>query len=159
MIASINMNIFMISGPRQLSLPRGPHRSKSGPGSDVNEFIFHARYGQCWVFSGLFTTFLRCLGIPARSVTNFDSAHDTENDMTIDDYFVDGEGKNLGSDSIWNFHVWNDAWMARPDCEEGLGGWQAVDSTPQEQSQGEEGKKSPYTLCNLDNYQYHLVTF
>lgn len=35
-----------------------------------------------------------------------------------------------------NFHVWNDCWMARPDLPPGMGGWQAVDSTPQETSQG-----------------------
>ena len=35
-----------------------------------------------------------------------------------------------------NFHVWNDCWMARPDLPPGHGGWQAVDSTPQETSQG-----------------------
>ena len=40
------------------------------------------------------------------------------------------------SDSIWNFHVWNDVWMARPDLPVGYGGWQAVDATPQESSGG-----------------------
>ena len=30
--------------------------------------------------------------------------------------------------------MWNDAWMARPDLPKGYGGWQAVDSTPQELS-------------------------
>ena len=32
--------------------------------------------------------------------------------------------------------MWNDCWMARPDLEEGYGGWQAVDATPQETSHG-----------------------
>ena len=35
-----------------------------------------------------------------------------------------------------NFHVWNDVWMARSDLPPGYGGWQAVDSTPQERSMG-----------------------
>ena len=39
-------------------------------------------------------------------------------------------------DSIWNFHVWNDVWMARSDLPVGYGGWQAVDATPQEASGG-----------------------
>uniref|UniRef100_A0A8C9RRJ5 Protein-glutamine gamma-glutamyltransferase K n=1 Tax=Scleropages formosus TaxID=113540 RepID=A0A8C9RRJ5_SCLFO len=96
------------------------------------------KYGQCWVFSGVTTTVLRCLGIPCRSVTNFSSAHDTDDSMTIDVYFdekmhpIDA----FNTDSIWNFHVWNDCWMARPDLPSGMGGWQAVDSTPQESSQG-----------------------
>ena len=44
------------------------------------------RYGQCWVFSGLLTTLMRSIGIPTRSVTNFQSAHDHENNMIIDKY-------------------------------------------------------------------------
>ena len=37
---------------------------------------------------------------------------------------------------VRNFHVWNEAWMARDDLRDGYGGWQAVDSTPQEPSGG-----------------------
>ena len=37
---------------------------------------------------------------------------------------------------MWNFHVWNECWMARPDLQAGYGGWQAVDATPQETSDG-----------------------
>ena len=40
-----------------------------------------------------------------------------------------------GSDSIWNFHVWNEVYMARPDLPSGFGGWQAIDATPQEASE------------------------
>ena len=38
--------------------------------------------------------------------------------------------------SCRNFHVWNDCWMTRSDLPPGNGGWQAVDATPQETSQG-----------------------
>jgi len=93
------------------------------------------KYGQCWVFSGLLTTVLRTLGIPARSVTNFDSAHDGDASCTIDRYY-DKDNNYKGGDSIWNYHVWNEAWIAREDLRDGYGGWQAVDATPQEPSGG-----------------------
>ena len=61
----------------------------------------------------------RAVGIPCRSVTNYSSAHDTDASITIDTYF-DKEGdriKSMTSDSVWNFHVWNDVWLARyNDC-------------------------------------------
>ena len=50
------------------------------------------------------------------------------------------------SDSIWNFHVWNDVWMARPDLPRGYGGWQAIDATPQEASDGNKAKIDLITL-------------
>jgi len=95
------------------------------------------KYGQCWVFSAVSTTLCRALGIPCRSVTNFQSAHDTDRSVTID-YHFDKDGKPLedyNSDSVWNFHVWNEAWMLRNDLPEGYGGWQVFDATPQETSE------------------------
>ncbi|XP_069716088.1 protein-glutamine gamma-glutamyltransferase 4 [Phaenicophaeus curvirostris] len=95
-------------------------------------------YGQCWVFAGVLTTVMRCLGIPSRCVTNFNSAHDTNDNLTVDIY-LNASGEPLTSmsfDSVWNFHVWNDVWMKRIDLPAGFDGWQAIDSTPQEQSEG-----------------------
>jgi len=92
-------------------------------------------YGQCWVFSGILMTACRALGIPCRSVTNFASAHDNDASVTIDTVF-DQDGKRLYGDSVWNFHVWDEVFLARPDLKEGFGGWQAIDATPQEPSQG-----------------------
>ena len=80
----------------------------------------------------------RALGIPCRSITNYSSAHDTQQNVTIDTYY-DEEGEaipELNDDSVWNFHVWNDVWMARPDLPEGYDGWQTIDATPQESSDG-----------------------
>ncbi|XP_077542339.1 annulin-like isoform X2 [Haemaphysalis longicornis] len=97
------------------------------------------KYGQCWVFAGVTTTVLRALGIPSRPVTNYYSAHDTHSSLTVDQFYDDnGEPiEKLNKDSIWNFHVWNEAWMMRPDLEPGdYSGWQAIDSTPQEASDG-----------------------
>ncbi|XP_029635878.1 protein-glutamine gamma-glutamyltransferase K-like [Octopus sinensis] len=95
------------------------------------------RYGQCWVFSGLMTTLLRAMGIPTRSVTNFQSAHDSNASITIDIHFDENsEPIDFLNDSIWNFHVWNESWLHRPDLPSGYDGWQAHDATPQESSDG-----------------------
>ncbi|NWW69815.1 TGM4 glutamyltransferase, partial [Climacteris rufus] len=96
------------------------------------------RYGQCWVFAGVLNTVMRCLGVPCRCISTFNAAHDTEENLRVDIY-LNEKGEKLNSltfDSVWNFHVWNDAWMKRTDLPNGFDGWQAIDSTPQEQSQG-----------------------
>ncbi|MEE6504627.1 hypothetical protein FKM82_005274, partial [Ascaphus truei] len=96
------------------------------------------KYGQCWVFGGVTTTVLRCLGIPVRTTTNFESAHDTDKNLTMDMYFDENMKllKKETTDSIWNYHVWNECWMTRPDLPSGYSGWQAIDATPQEKSTG-----------------------
>ncbi|XP_041375283.1 protein-glutamine gamma-glutamyltransferase 4-like [Gigantopelta aegis] len=96
------------------------------------------RYGQCWVFSGILTTVCRALGIPCRSVTNFASAHDTDVSLTIDEFVDEDENtlSRMNSDSVWNFHVWNEAHMRRPDLGQQYCGWQIIDATPQEASEG-----------------------
>eukprot|EP00800_Vazella_pourtalesii_P001697 TRINITY_DN1158_c1_g1_i2.p1 TRINITY_DN1158_c1_g1~~TRINITY_DN1158_c1_g1_i2.p1 ORF type:complete len:709 (+),score=135.07 TRINITY_DN1158_c1_g1_i2:33-2129(+) len=128
--------------------------SWTGSAKILNKFVQSAqvvKYGQCWVFSGLLTTLCRTAGIACRSVTNYVSAHDAKNtdrkelEMTggynrVVDVYLDEKGNVLDdvtNDSTWNFHVWNEVWMQRPDLASGnYGGWQAVDATPQELSEG-----------------------
>ncbi|XP_055460091.1 protein-glutamine gamma-glutamyltransferase 5 isoform X2 [Psammomys obesus] len=96
------------------------------------------RYGQCWVFAAVMCTVMRCLGIPTRVITNFDSGHDTDGNLIIDEYY-DNTGRileNMKKDTVWNYHVWNECWMARKDLPPGYGGWQVLDATPQETSNG-----------------------
>lgn len=100
---------------------------------------------------------LRTLGIPARPITNFESAHDGDGNRALDRYWnlKDELDEDKSHDSIWyiqsypkllaiyfigilenvlfcrNYHVWVEAWMSRPDLGPEYNGWQAVDATPQ----------------------------
>ncbi|XP_036425586.1 LOW QUALITY PROTEIN: protein-glutamine gamma-glutamyltransferase 2 [Colossoma macropomum] len=96
------------------------------------------KYGQCWVFAAVMCTVLRCLGIPCRVITNFESAHDTNTNLLVYMY-MNEYGVEDGEDSVWNFHVWVEAWMKRPDISDKSVyhiGWQVLDPTPQEKSEG-----------------------
>uniref|UniRef100_A0A8C6M6W6 Protein-glutamine gamma-glutamyltransferase 2 n=1 Tax=Nothobranchius furzeri TaxID=105023 RepID=A0A8C6M6W6_NOTFU len=93
------------------------------------------RYGQCWVFAAVACTVSRALGIPCRIVTNYLSAHDTNNNLVIERY-VNEEGELMKSkEMIWNYHCWVESWMTRPDLKPDFNGWQASDPTPQEKSE------------------------
>uniref|UniRef100_A0A8C5GCG5 Protein-glutamine gamma-glutamyltransferase 2 n=1 Tax=Gouania willdenowi TaxID=441366 RepID=A0A8C5GCG5_GOUWI len=94
------------------------------------------RYGQCWVFAAVACTVSRALGIPCRVVTNFGSAHDTDANLLIENFYDEDGERMSGGDSVWNFHVWVDSWMTRPDMGEEFSGWQTSDPTPQETSEG-----------------------
>jgi hypothetical protein len=57
-----------------------------------------------------------------------------------------------------NFHVWNEVWMKRPDLKDEYNGWQVIDATPQEHSDGKAKKKKKIcvfftpTLKLLENF-------
>uniref|UniRef100_A0A6Q2ZFG9 Protein-glutamine gamma-glutamyltransferase 2 n=1 Tax=Esox lucius TaxID=8010 RepID=A0A6Q2ZFG9_ESOLU len=95
------------------------------------------RYGQCWVFAAVACSVSRALGIPSRVITNYQSAHDSNSNLIIE-LFVDENGQLMKNsrDMIWNYHCWIENWMTRPDLQTGFDGWQAVDPTPQEKSEG-----------------------
>ncbi|CAB1354207.1 unnamed protein product [Coregonus sp. 'balchen'] len=95
------------------------------------------RFGQCWVFAAVACSVSRALGIPCRVVTNYDSAHDTNSNLVIERY-VDENGQlvQTSKDMIWNYHCWVENWMTRPDLKPGYDGWQVMDPTPQEKSEG-----------------------
>uniref|UniRef100_A0A674MUY2 protein-glutamine gamma-glutamyltransferase n=1 Tax=Takifugu rubripes TaxID=31033 RepID=A0A674MUY2_TAKRU len=95
------------------------------------------KYGQCWVYAAVMCTVMRVLGIPCRVVTNFNSAHDTNGNLVIEEYYSEtGKKLNHSKDSIWNFHVWVECWMERNDLGPEMNGWQVLDPTPQERSGG-----------------------
>ncbi|XP_044010420.1 annulin-like [Aphidius gifuensis] len=105
--------------------------------------------GQCWIYAGVFATLCRALGIPCRIVTNFESAHDTDDNLRVERCF-DSKGKEVYDDefrgySVWKFHAWNEVWMTRYDLnDERFHGWQVIDVTPQRASTRNGSYKSVY---------------
>ncbi|XP_015252283.1 PREDICTED: coagulation factor XIII A chain-like [Cyprinodon variegatus] len=81
---------------------------------------------------------LRCLGIPSRVVSNFNSAHDNNGNLRTELVFKmdDTPDRERTVESIWNFHVWNEVFIKRSDLPPKYSGWQVVDATPQETSDG-----------------------
>ncbi|XP_068171540.1 transglutaminase 5, like [Antennarius striatus] len=115
--------------------------SWTGSGEILNQWAqtgySPVKYGQCWVFAAVMCTVMRVLGIPCRVVTNFNSAHDTNGNLVIEEFYTEtGQKLSCSKDSIWNFHVWVECWMTRSDLGSGMDGWQVLDPTPQERSGG-----------------------
>eukprot|EP00457_Paulinella_chromatophora_P001714 gb/GEZN01001716.1/.p1 GENE.gb/GEZN01001716.1/~~gb/GEZN01001716.1/.p1 ORF type:complete len:865 (+),score=107.75 gb/GEZN01001716.1/:316-2595(+) len=95
------------------------------------------KYGQCWVFAGVLTTVMRTYGICSRPITNYVSPHpDAPYTGSIKMYYTArGVYERTEGGSVWNFHAWTDSYFhVRDDGQ--AAGWQAIDATPQELSEG-----------------------
>merc|ERR1739838_1124445 len=109
----------------------------SGSVQIIEEFLRRGatpvKYGHCWVMTGLMTTLCRALGLPARPVTAFVSAVDTQDSLTIDRFIdrfgdIQEDGPSCDqADSLWSFRTWCDVWMHRADLIPEYSGWQATD--------------------------------
>ncbi|XP_055891117.1 protein-glutamine gamma-glutamyltransferase K-like isoform X3 [Biomphalaria glabrata] len=112
----------------------------TGSPSILEEFLKKrkgVKYGQCWTMAAVTTTLLRALGIPSRCVTCYRAVHDSDYSGAVNTHWSqDLRPKTDMDDAIWNFHVWNEAWLSRFDLPEGYGGWQALDPTPMDCSEG-----------------------
>ncbi|XP_019944411.2 protein-glutamine gamma-glutamyltransferase 2-like [Paralichthys olivaceus] len=141
-MVNCNDDLGILLGKWQGSYESGVNPTEWGGSADilrrwVSSNFSPVRYGQCWVFASVLCTVMRVLGIPSRVVTVFNAAHDTDANSSIEEFYSStGEKLNLSKDSIWNFHVWVECWMRRPDLSAAFDGWQVVDPTPQEKSAG-----------------------
>ncbi|MFO0860530.1 MAG: transglutaminase domain-containing protein [Phycisphaerales bacterium] len=92
------------------------------------------KYARCWVYANMLTSLYRCAGLPARSVSCIQSAHEGNPTNNAIDIFQKKVGNNWVTDTdrtvdrAWGFHAWNEAWMKRTD-RPNSDGWQALDGT------------------------------
>ncbi|KAK7114916.1 protein-glutamine gamma-glutamyltransferase 4-like isoform X1 [Littorina saxatilis] len=112
----------------------------NGSSAILEEFLKKrkgVKYGQCWTFAAVATTLLRALGIPTRCVTCFRSSHDSDFSNPINAHWsADNRPRKNMDDAVWDYHVWGESWLKRPDLPLGYDGWQAFDPTPQECNEG-----------------------
>uniref|UniRef100_A0A3Q4MT79 Protein-glutamine gamma-glutamyltransferase 2 n=1 Tax=Neolamprologus brichardi TaxID=32507 RepID=A0A3Q4MT79_NEOBR len=126
------------------------------------------KYGQCWVFAGVMCSVMRLLGIPCRVVTNYQSAHDSNKNLIIDVYHAD-YGNFVSCICFRNYHVWLECWMRRTDLgKDGkYDGWQVLDPTPQEKSDGTNSFSSTkrgavfsmIAIFLISNFGFYRVSF
>ncbi|KAI6219488.1 Protein-glutamine gamma-glutamyltransferase K [Aphelenchoides fujianensis] len=98
------------------------------------------------VNANVFVSFLRALGICCRTITCVECVHDVEMPLIVDRAFVrsdDGvsfvpmkQNEDAEWEATWTFHLWVELFARRPDLPDGFGGWQVLDPTPQESTEG-----------------------
>uniref|UniRef100_A0AC34RFR7 Transglutaminase-like domain-containing protein n=1 Tax=Panagrolaimus sp. JU765 TaxID=591449 RepID=A0AC34RFR7_9BILA len=146
---SFAVNRYLLRGNWDKEVPEDgkPATSWLGTAEIIECFMQTKRqvkYAQCWVYACTFVTVLRTLGIPCRTVTCIESAHDADMSLTVDRAYlrtIDGGFEPIKGiegiewESTWNFHVWTEIWTKRNDLPDGYDGWQVVDATPQETSE------------------------
>uniref|UniRef100_A0A0K0DVA8 TGc domain-containing protein n=1 Tax=Strongyloides stercoralis TaxID=6248 RepID=A0A0K0DVA8_STRER len=110
------------------------------------------RWGQCFTFAPLFTSILRCLGIPTRTITCSDAGHDVQGSLVLERRILRKIKNGFQTESeegIWTFHCWCEIWIKRYDLSCGIyDGWQVVDATPQTTSNGLR-QRGPYPVKAL----------
>jgi hypothetical protein len=96
------------------------------------EWLGSAAIVDQFLLSGVLNTLLRAAGIPSRSVTAYEAAHDGNGDGFADCYFEKNSAGVWKCEvgEVWNFHLWCEVWTKRPD-RVNADGWQVVDATYQ----------------------------
>lgn len=129
------------------------------PNPSPNGVMTKVQFGQCFVYGAVLTSFGRSVGLPARTVSNFQSAHDYDENRAIDSFYTNTWTKvgGITSDSVWNFHVWSEAFFVRKDIGPNFTPtWNAWDATPQEQSAGGSGVGEQPTYQMGPASLYHI---
>lgn len=90
-------------------------------------------------------------------MTCYEAVHDASSSFVVDYHFrPDGQPLEEINDSVWNFHVWNEAWI-RPSIPSAYSfndEWQAFDATPRESGEGPVPAAGPVPLKSIRNGEY-----
>ncbi|MBM3294115.1 MAG: hypothetical protein FJY82_06265, partial [Candidatus Aminicenantes bacterium] len=96
----------------------------------ARQYLDHGKvkFAQCFVYGQMVTALLRSVGIPTRTLTNEGSGHDSRAPWGALLNYFDRSGKPTKVYEVWNFHVWNEAWIPALSP---AGGWVLLDATGQ----------------------------